>query len=71
MAVRTFSTQTIITFLHGSEAALIPPTPPPSPGDQPLDEKALGFPQLLAFRVEHSEAPLTDFTEPVDESTQP
>jgi hypothetical protein len=71
MAIRCFAQQTVIAFIYGAEAALIPPPAPTSPGNQPPDEKALGFPQLLAFHVEYSQTPLTDFTEKVDERTQP
>lgn len=66
MAVRTFATQTNIVYSKGVVAALTAPEPPPVPNNQPADEKALGFPQACAFRVEHSSTPLTDFTKEVE-----
>jgi len=72
MSIRTFSiNHTVVTFLHGAAVAMIPPLGLQDPGDQPHDEKVVGFPSILAFRVEYSQQPITPFTEPVDESTQP
>jgi hypothetical protein len=63
--------QGIICFLYGASEALIPPTPPVQPGNQPVDEKALNFPQLLGFTANYSTQPITPSTEPVNENTQP
>ena len=71
MSIRCFAQQTIIAFLFGSEAALVPPPPPATPGNQPEDEKALNFPQLLGFTANYSTQPITPSTEPADENTQP
>jgi len=72
MGIRTFSiNHTVVTFMHGAAAAMIPPLGLQSPGNQPHDEKVLGFPSILAFRVEYSQQPITPLTEPADELVQP
>lgn len=66
--IRAFGSESLLNFLKGSSAALAPAPVPP--GDQPSDERALGFPQLLGFHVEHSQGSVDVFGVTVDESTQ-
>lgn len=69
--VRGYSHQNLLLFLFGSGSHLLPPVVPPfAPGNQPTDEKALGFPGIVGFLALQSSQPIEIFGEHVDETTQ-
>lgn len=58
--MQSFSLESMLVFLRGVGPAAVIPVPPPAfnPGNQPVDEKALNFPQVGGFHVEQSEPPI-------------
>ena len=78
--LRAFSYESVLVFIGGAGAAQLPPSsptptpaPPPVsvplvPGNQPPDERTLGYPQILGFHVEELETPAVIFGVSVDET---
>jgi len=73
MAVRPYAFQSVLVFLFGGggPGGLPPASPLPSdPGNQPPDEKALGFPPVVGSCVEYDSGCDPFFSINVDENIQ-
>lgn len=69
MAIKSYAHPSVLVLLSGP-GAITPPVAAPGAGDQPCDEKDLGYPPVVGFHVESSSPCPPIFTLKVDESLQ-